>query len=61
MGRKRKADGDKLVPVTTNLRPDRYEAIVRVARATDRTIAAVIRDRMEAKPISVSYSPSARP
>jgi hypothetical protein len=28
----RKPDGDKLVPVTTNLHPDTYAAICRVAR-----------------------------
>jgi hypothetical protein len=51
MGRPRKADGDKLVPVTTSLPPAQYDKLERLARQNDVPLAVLLR-KLLSQPVS---------
>jgi len=46
-GRPRKADHEKLVPVSTNVRPVVYEALKRAADAQGLSVAALVRRQIQ--------------
>lgn len=43
MGRPKKADVDKLIPASTNLRPEQYDALCRIARSQRTHVSVLIR------------------
>lgn len=47
MGRPRKSDHERLVPVKTALRPDRFDQLDRVARARGVSLSELIRERLD--------------
>jgi hypothetical protein len=47
MGRPRKADDEKLVPVTVYIRPSRYERLRLRAKADDKKLSEWLRDKID--------------
>ena len=47
MARPRKPDGEKLVPAKTSVSPTCFDALDRLARARDVSLAQIIRERLD--------------
>lgn len=52
MARPRKADDEKLVPVTVYIRPSRYDALDREANAREMKLSELLRKRLD-PPVSL--------
>lgn len=55
MARPRKAAAEKLVPVTVYIRPSRYDALDRQAKADDKKLSEFLRDRID-PPVSLQQN-----